>query len=486
MRLRSITLLLCILAVAACADQRTPTAPRASAPSAIISDGASGGNPDFFFLPPMVPNPVGSPDFEPGAFNGRLAPVVEICELATLSDDCSGPAFYTFPRSEVRVVPSGEHYMVNWKTDVKRLDPTKYYRVRVLVGGRLLGFADVDPVSSGSELRNARTGEVIPLLPGSTLPIKFRIERSALCDNRSDCGSATFTNEGGTLVTNTKYAGVELPPDALPPGVTELTLTIERVNTAGRSCLDVDQIEMYSPLLEFDGCYKITSDPAMYGSSSLLQPATVGICVALAETDPKYDFLQLHRSNEFEAVIEALPSAPATFLDCAGFSASVATTASAARGGWPGLAMSRLRAAGSAVASLLAPRPLYAVDLGLGGKTTKLSNFGWALPDTIAPVGSTTLTSDGTTPIVPSVQLLGTQVHDGTPFGTPVPTIPVTFTVYDYYYNVVASATVQTDAQGVASASFSSLSQGSYTIYADAPAYGNVTFTADVGVVIIP
>jgi len=52
-------------------------------PSKMISDGAHGGNPDFFFLPPMVPNPVNNPNFEQGKFNATLGPslTVEICEL---------------------------------------------------------------------------------------------------------------------------------------------------------------------------------------------------------------------------------------------------------------------------------------------------------------------------------------------------------------------------------------------------------------------
>src|SRR4030081_609828 len=81
-------LALSVLSIAfGCEGHQSPTAPsvrRVSLdPSAILSDGAHGGNPDFFFLPPLVPSPYNNPDFEPGTFNSTLQPSlrVEICEL---------------------------------------------------------------------------------------------------------------------------------------------------------------------------------------------------------------------------------------------------------------------------------------------------------------------------------------------------------------------------------------------------------------------
>src|SRR5262245_18013175 len=51
-------------------------------PSFTISDGAHGaGNPDFFFVPPMVPNPSGDADYTPAGFNSTLSPTVVICAL---------------------------------------------------------------------------------------------------------------------------------------------------------------------------------------------------------------------------------------------------------------------------------------------------------------------------------------------------------------------------------------------------------------------
>lgn len=153
--------LLCI--VAACADDATlgPT----SQPLASISDAMHDeGNPHFFFLPPMVSQPT----FE-GVFDGSLTPVVHISEngetlvdlIATVSLD-------------------DEHYHANWHTRELDLDATKTYRITVLAEQTTLGFADVDVVSSGNELKHVATGEYIPLKDGRTLPIMFRIEEGAI------------------------------------------------------------------------------------------------------------------------------------------------------------------------------------------------------------------------------------------------------------------------------------------------------------------
>src|SRR5215475_11815268 len=68
-RLAPLTLAI-VLFPAACRD-RSPVAPIEI--SALLSDGAhGGGNPDFFFLPPLVGDPTSSRNFTPGQFNGRL------------------------------------------------------------------------------------------------------------------------------------------------------------------------------------------------------------------------------------------------------------------------------------------------------------------------------------------------------------------------------------------------------------------------------
>lgn len=164
--------------IVACTES-TPVAPDLRAPSASISDAVhESGNRHFYFLPPLVPDPTPT-----GEFDGSLTPVVQVCEWVGVA---CGPVIAEFTMTSgtgsqvVRVVPEEEHYIVNWHTDQFGLDPAKTYRIRVIVDGAELGHADVDVVESGREVRNVETGAFVPLVDGTTLPISFRIEEGAL------------------------------------------------------------------------------------------------------------------------------------------------------------------------------------------------------------------------------------------------------------------------------------------------------------------
>lgn len=163
-----------LLAFAACtADVTSPVNPDPAGPSQTISDAAhAGAVPGFYFLPPMVPNPSYA-----GTFDGTLQPRVEICEL-TGSACTTALATYT-PTSGTGgalVQVGSSSYQVNWHTNQFNLNPAKTYRISVFVGTFRLGYADVDVVSSGKELKNVDTQQYIALQDGRTLPIKFRIE----------------------------------------------------------------------------------------------------------------------------------------------------------------------------------------------------------------------------------------------------------------------------------------------------------------------
>lgn len=171
---------------AACAEDRALVSPEAGPESAsfTIDDAAHGGsNEHFYFLPPMVPDPAVS-----GVFDGALSPTVEICELDASACAAVQPAGFPLvydmtsgPDGETVVVSvADQHYKVNWHTDVAPLDDAEFYRINVTVDGRLLGFADVDVVNSGKDLKNVDTDQFIALKDGRTLPIKFRIEEGAL------------------------------------------------------------------------------------------------------------------------------------------------------------------------------------------------------------------------------------------------------------------------------------------------------------------
>ena len=133
------------------------------APSNAILDGSvDGGNEHFYFLPPMVR----APDFV-GEFAPDVAP-----EIRIVAPD----------EADIVLYPSleDEHFHANWDTKSYDLDAEKIYRIRVLVDGFELGYADVQLVSNGSEFKNVTHHEFVPLIDGRTLPIKFRVERGAL------------------------------------------------------------------------------------------------------------------------------------------------------------------------------------------------------------------------------------------------------------------------------------------------------------------
>src|SRR5262245_52402540 len=155
-----------------------PQQPISEPIQASFSDGAHAGNPDFFFLPPLFRSPTTDPNYEATAFNADVRPTVEICELGALLPPSPvrpcARTITTFGPDAVARDLANQQYTVNWRTDESDLDLNKEYRIRVLLGSVELGFADVDPVGTGSQLRNVNTGEYIGLVDGRTLPIKFR------------------------------------------------------------------------------------------------------------------------------------------------------------------------------------------------------------------------------------------------------------------------------------------------------------------------
>lgn len=172
-----------VIAVAglSCSDAAgpDPVVPLLSVGSA-ISDGAHGGVEGFYFLPPMVP----APRYD-GVLEVGFAPIVTICEWDVAGGVC-GEEVARFGMdfghdSEVlRLVLEDEHYIVNWHLGRFDLADGGTYRVSVTVQGYAMGFADVVLFASMKEVRNRNTGESIALKDGSTLPIKFRIEETAI------------------------------------------------------------------------------------------------------------------------------------------------------------------------------------------------------------------------------------------------------------------------------------------------------------------
>jgi hypothetical protein len=205
-----------LLSVAACQDGRSPVAPDATRSASALSldrhdddhdgHGASGGTGGFVFLEPIGPEPR-----HLGTFDRTLSPEVKICVWT--GTQC-GTVVADFTMSGgtggARVRVDGEKYQVVWSTrwcvaGRCTLDPSKDYRILVLVGSLVVGYADVDIVTHGGARDHCSydaddddddhdgrgrghddddRGDCVvnghyrvSLTNGSSLPIKFRIDR---------------------------------------------------------------------------------------------------------------------------------------------------------------------------------------------------------------------------------------------------------------------------------------------------------------------
>lgn len=424
-----------------CREQSSVTSPNPRGIRAAIVDGAhEGGNPNFFFLPPMVPKPTFS-----GTFNPNLGPVAEVCTLAVIGGatacDPNVPVINLGPMQQDA---SNQQYQVNWNTGTTNVVTTSTYRIQVFAANELMGFADVQPISNGS-MKNKVTGDTVALVDGRTLPIKVRIENGALCFNSPDCGEGAVGPAGATIVTQNTLAGALFPPGALTN-----TVTVLISQSASRPCLPID-------LLQHQGCYNfVTSPPGQFQSN-----VTVAICVPLEEFQgippSSLRWFLLHRLDVVngQPVVTSLPNAPASFLPCEETETAPPPSTIGMRGIGHWLAVARSGA--RAVIGFFMPRKLYAFHLGVGGSTCCFSQVGWALPAILSKVsgGDGQTAAPGTAvAIPPSVAL-----HDSG--GGPVVGETVTFSIGSGGGSITG-ATQVTDASGVATI-------GSWTLGAAGP-----------------
>jgi hypothetical protein len=428
----------------------------------MISDGAHGGNPDFFFLPPLVSNPASDPNYDVGKANGALAAslTVEVCLLQAapvnsqgqpVPTDCvAGPPIKKFPAGTVQLQGTGDDifYMVLWKTSDSNLDVTKFYRIRVLVEGSTvpLGVADVDPMSTMKEFKNARTGELIPLLDDSSLPIKFRVERGALCLPGALCNSVTVTNNnpsGSTIVTvdggSGAVAGAKFPNGWLPPGGPQsVVVTISSVNTGvSDPVTGAEAVPCHANLAlqQFRGCFNFITTPTLQpideSGAQFATPVTVAVCYVLQDSgDPREKFAEMYASGPNEPA-HALPDAS----DVGILSPATRNCSSNVIGlnnskGVTGLASAGWAKMKSGLGKLFGVQTAYAVDAGLGGFLTEFSNVGPALSAEILPVTAQQPTAAPSADLSMVVRVVGSNHHDGQHQNSVgLGGIPVTFTL---------------------------------------------------------
>ena len=384
----------------ACTGDR-PLIPSADRPVAQISDGNhSLGNPDFFFLPPLVPLPSGNVNYQPALFNPALVPVVDVCEL---SGDPMGGAVSCVRTvfGPVNATLNTNHYVVNWATNLSNagagLNVANFYRIRVFgsLGGKLLGFADVDPVSTGKELKNIQTNEIIGLVDGRTLPIKFEIEEGALCDppGTSSCTTQTIPlTTGGTVVLEETGDRVIVPPQPNRPGQV-ISLSLQPCPS-----LPIDNPKV-------GPCLRVIADPPLVGP--LVVRARVLLCSLNRNTDltglshEQTHLLKVHRLDVGPpVVVQALPETPAP--ECLGGLGSVQ----------PKSALDWL---GQLAAAVFGPRELRAssavLDVGEGGSTDFFSSFQLALPIKMQVVGLIDFIGDPNLALATPPRILVTDYH---------------------------------------------------------------------------
>ncbi len=446
-----------------CRDQQPLQPPAFERPSAVIMDGAHSGNADFFFLPPLVADPSGNPNFTPGKFNPGLSPVVEVCQLTgdprgTAPVDCvaGGPVFGP---AAMALDLTAEQYTLNWDTKSTLLVATNFYRILVRGArrGTVLGFVDIDPVDQG--VKNLKTGEVVQFQDGRTLPIKVRIEQGAFGTTNPDHVEQIVRNVATTVTTNTGFAGAAFPDNWLPPaavaaGIDQVVVIIERIPvndaTAGTSCLR-------SGLKELEGCYRFRTDPDLHEFGSFNNLVTAGVCVEIPEILHSGAPFQLQRRAEVEGAPSgptvALVSREAAFLTCAGFTPTPPLpSVGLGRGALFEYASAGWRALVHGIGRLVRPRTLYAVDLGAGGGTDAFSRFGWARAATMVKV----LATDGQTAVTGTKVFANPKVclTSSHPVVAPLVAEPVTFSVTGGGGSIGggSNAAVLTGADGCASA----------------------------------
>jgi hypothetical protein len=401
---RRLMLVFAVSGLAACQDRVTTETPSGSGSKAAfdISDAThSNGNPYFFFLPPMVPDP--SAQFHAGAFNPSLTPRIEICnlDLPSSADETQvvdgtpclttahgGQSPYALTLTGL-VSTTDQIYQSNWKVPTSS---DAYYRIRVYVGTIRLGYADVHTVNSGKDLKNVNTGDFVARQDGSALPIKFRIENQALCWPATNCVEKTVNLQtGGTVIltspnSTTPVAGVQIPAQT----------TAQTVEVTVKSCdgPDLGSRANGLDLPVFGACFNVTTNPVL--TQPLGTPATVFACNIvvngsivdpgiLALPEAQRELVTMHRFSN--GTYQSLPHAPDYCNTTGASNATRSPLQELVRGDW--------KAAGRQLLELLSPTALHArrrLHNGGGGNTCCFSDFQFALPARMEFEGGSTAT----------------------------------------------------------------------------------------------
>ena len=413
---RRVLFVLSLVGLAACSGEPSQPSDPVGGPAFEIQDGSDpGGRPDFAWRPPIGNTTIG------GAFDGTRNPTVRICVLDVANEACIGADVFT--AASVPVVNA--NYQVDWTVPIS---PVTHYRifVQTVNPSVILGFADVRTAATSKGLKGNDPNEFVGITDGSILPIKFRITDA--CEDQ-DCGGGTIdTQQGGTAYHTDEngetVGGITIPPTTGGGIVTVSFATCPDLpidNPKFGSCVTVDVDEDGTPY-DGAGVAFVCDAEAAVGS---LDPA-------------QQELVTLHRKHDNDPV-EALPHAAD---QC-----PTIITIGSVKGLFRALVQGKWKKAGQQLASLVAPKPLYArrLDAGAGGAIADggFSDFQFALPATmeISSGNAQVALAGSTLPAKPTV-----FVKDF--LGNPVANAHVHFSTTD---GSVAPLSDSTDANGIAS-----------------------------------
>lgn len=370
-------LVLAPLLLSSCLDDQPvgPDGLDVAPPAAAVIDGSTGGNPAFYFLPPLVKKPK-----IVGTFDGSLAPAMRVCELAVNGCAPGAPAAY-FPPGSASV--SSGQYQIVWDTDGPQtapLDPAKFYRIEILVAGTVMGALDLDPQHPDGPGQSRAPRGFHAFRLGATIPVKFWLSADALCDADGvvvvECAAQTITDaEGGRLALDDEGDPLSLfiPANALPAGNPVVTVLVERLDPSELS----EECIPFLDAPQFGPCFRVTTFPELSGALEL--DALVSICLdphaipAIKGDQHQENQLQIVRyATDGSDEVEALPG---TSGDCPVPTAGLFDV--------PDRGFARYAALGANwVARVVGPEPLLArrLNIRLGGLTSSFSRFRFALP----------------------------------------------------------------------------------------------------------
>ena len=220
--------LVCAATVASCSDASRPAGPLATpsllpSPTASysVADGAHGGNPRFWFLPPLVDNPHIGPANSAAIFPALR---VDVCVLRGTACAAGAPVARYLPttgrgnneshtvgdnshdgddshKEDAKSVNGagirlfGDHYEAAWETSAS-INTAVDYRVTVYAGTAELGHADIDVVNRKTE-DSERSG-FVTVKAGERLLIPFRI-REGVVRTLTVAPSTAALAPGGTV-----------------------------------------------------------------------------------------------------------------------------------------------------------------------------------------------------------------------------------------------------------------------------------------------